>query len=340
VDLRLAAALASGVRRALSRGSMRWVVRRLAVSALLVGAIVSVAFVAQNLVPGGPGAVLEDPRVPREHRERLRAALGIDRPLPERYVRFVGAALRGDWGVSHVNGLPVRQVIVAALPHTLALGLAALGLELGLGLPLGAWAAKRAGGRLDGALRVGSLVLWSLPSFWFGLALLLAFAVRWPLLPAGGASAPGDPGGALSGLRHLVLPALALGLPAAAGTARFVRSALLEVLESPHRLAARARGLSPRRLFWRHELLPAAGPIVEVAGLSTAAVLSGALAVEIVFSRPGLGRLAWDAFVGRDHPVLLAAAALAAVGVVAASALAELLHSAVDPRLRRRSRHA
>lgn len=314
---------------------MRALLRRIAISALLVGAIVSATFVAWSLVPGGPGAMVEDPQIPPAHRERLRAALGIDRPLPERYVRFVAAALRGDWGVSHANGLPVTRVVAAALPHTAALGLAALGLELGLGLSLGAWAAKRAGGRFDAALRGGSLLLWSLPSFWLGLALLLLFAVRWPLFPPGGASPPGGAGGVLSALHHLALPALALGLPAAAGTARFVRSALLEVMESPHRLAARARGLSPRRLFWRHELLPAAGPIVEVLGLSTASVLSGALAVEVVFSRPGLGRLAYDAFVARDHPVLLAASALAAIGVVAASALAELLHAAVDPRLRR-----
>ena len=313
--------------------------RRLAAAAVVLFFVVSAAFVLVEALPGGPGALVEDPRVPASQRERVRAALGLDRPLGVRYVRFLAAAARGDWGVSFAHQRPVTSVVAEAAPHTAALALAALALELALGIPLGLWAARRAGGTADQVVRGLSLALWSIPSFWLALALLVGLALRAPLFPAGGLATPGSetwPFAArlADALRHLALPALALGLPAAAGTARFARAALLEVAREPFLLAARARGLSRSALFFRHTLRPASASLVELAGLSAVALLSGSLAVEIVFSRPGLGRLAYDALASRDYPVLLASTALAASAVVAASLASELLQSALDPRLR------
>ena len=323
----------------------RHLLSRLLTAGVLLWLVLTASFALLHALPGGPGAVVEDPRVPPAQRVRLRAVLGLDRPLPERYARFLAAAARGDWGISFSSQRPVTRVLADAAPHTLALGAAALALEFLLGVPLGVAAARRAGSALDHGVRALSLVLWSIPSFALALALLLVFALEWTWFPAGGPSTPGAAAWPLlprlgDRLAHLALPALALGLPAAAATARFVRAALLEVAGSPHLVAARARGLHRRTIFLRHALLPAAGPMVELAGLSCAALLSGTLAVELIFARPGLGRAAFDALAARDYPVLLGATALSAAGVLAASFAAELLHAAVDPRRRARFERA
>jgi peptide/nickel transport system permease protein len=318
-----------------------FVLRRTVAAVLLVWLVVTATFGLLHLLPGGPGALTEDPRVAPRQRLALRAVLGLDRPLAERYGRFLAAAARGDWGISFAQQRPVAAMIAESAPHTAALAGAALALELVVGVPLGALAARRAGRALDHALRAAALALWSLPAFWLGLALLLAFAVGWPLLPAGGLASAGAADWPWSsrlgdGLAHLVLPALALGLPAAAGTARFARAALLEVGGEPFVLAGRARGLPRTTLFFRHSLRPASATLVELAGLSAAGLLSGSLAIEVVFSRPGLGRLAHDALAARDYPVLLAVTALAAAAIVAAGLAADLLHAALDPRSRSR----
>jgi len=314
--------------------------RRIGRSLLVFLFVLSAVFVLLELLPGGPGAVTEDARVPADQQQRLRHVLGLDRPAPERYVRFLVAAVHGDWGVSFSSQRPVAGLVAEAARPTLELGAAALAIEFLLGVPLGALAARWAGGRFDRLLRGGSLLLWSVPSFWLGLAMVLVFAVLLPWAPAGGIAAAGGVAGGgaartLDTLAHLALPALALGLPAAAGLARFARSALLEVAGEPFVLAARARGLPPLRLFVRYELLPASASLIQLLGFSVGSLLSGALAIEIVFSRPGLGRLTYDALAARDYPVLLATAALAAAMVLAASVVAELLHAMLDPRVRR-----
>jgi peptide/nickel transport system permease protein len=318
----------------------RFLARRAFSALAVVWIVVTAAFALMQALPGGPGALTEDPRVPVAQRARIRAALGLDSPLPARYLRFLSSAARGDWGVSFASQRPVRKLLAEATPPTLMLAGAALAMELLLGVPLGALAARRAGRFCDHAVRALSLLLWSLPSFWLGLLLLILFALRWPLFPAGGASSAAGvalsaPTGPIDLLRHLVLPAAALGLPAAAATARHVRALLREGADETFLLAARARGVGPTRLLARHLLLPASAPIVELAGLSAAALLSGALAVEVVFSRPGLGRLAYDALAARDYPVLLAVTTASAAAVVVASFLSDSTQAAIDPRHRR-----
>lgn len=315
------------------------IARRLAGTAALLLLVLTGAFAILEALPGEPGAVFEDPGVAPGQRARLRQIYGLDRPAPERLLRFYRGALAGDWGTSLASHRPVTEVFAAAIPWTLLLALAALAIEFGLALPVGLWAARRAGDVGDHLLRAGSLLLWTLPSFWLGLLLLLGFAYQWGLLPPGGVSTPGAEAWpplarAFDTLRHLVLPALALGLPAAAATARFVRASLLDVAGEPYLLAARARGLAPRTILWRHALRSAASPIVQSFGLSLAALFSGALAVEVVFGWPGLGRVTYEALAARDYPVLLAGATLSATAVLAGSFVAEVVHLALDPRVR------
>jgi peptide/nickel transport system permease protein len=313
-------------------------VRRLAGTGARILLVATAAFLLVRALPGGPGAIPEDPRVPPAHADRLRELWGLDRPIAEQYARFLVSAAAGDWGPSLAQNRPAFDVVLDALPWSLALGLAALALELAGGLALGAAAARRPGGVLDHLLRLTTLGIYAVPGFWLALLLLATFAVRFPILPAGGtpASAAGAPWAAsLAELaRHLALPALAIGLPAAAATARFVRAALIEVAAEPFVLAARARGLAPRAVFFRHALKAAAGPLLQNLGFSIGALLSGSLAVEIVFSWPGLGRAAYDALLARDYTVLVACATLSATAVVAGSALAELAHAITDPRTR------
>jgi peptide/nickel transport system permease protein len=320
----------------------RYLLRRLGASLVLVVLVVTITFFLLHLAPGSPvdylllGAVREGGLA----HDRLERALGLDRPLFEQYLHWLGAAARGDLGTSFVQGRPVARVIGAALPNTLLLGLAALLVEYALALPLGVWAARRRGRAVDHGVRVISLLLYSLPVFWLGLMAILLFAYRWPVLPAShmfSAGAADLPAGArlVDLLRHLVLPATVLGLAAAGGTLRFVRGSLLEVLAQDFVRTARAKGLGEGRVVVVHALRNALAPVLQVLGVSLPTLLNGSLVLEVVFSWPGLGQVAFRALTTRDYPVILAATAVSAVLVVAGSLLADLLHAAADPRLRR-----
>lgn len=312
---------------------------RLLAALLAVWIVLTAVFFLLHLLPGEPGAVFEDPRVPQEQRARLRAVYGLDRPLAEQYLRWIGGAVRGEWGYSFSQHRAVGQILRESAPRTLLLSSAGLVLELVLGLALGVAAAARAGSLFDRATRLMSITIWSLPTFWFGLMLLAAFAVAWPLFPPGAmrsvdAGSLGAGRRAIDILWHLALPAATIGLPAAAATARFVRSTVLERLSEPFIQSARARGLSARRVLWTHALRAGLAPLAQLAGLSLAALLSGTIAVEVIFAWPGIGRATFDALVARDYPLLLAGTALSAGFVLVGSFLAEALQAWLDPRLR------
>lgn len=316
-----------------------FLVRRLAASAVLLLLLLSLTFLLLHLAPGEPGQVLLDPRVPTEQAERLARVYRLDRPLAEQYAAWIGAFVRGRWGVSFVHQRPVAELLAAAVPPTLLLAGAALAVEHLLGLALGILAARRAGGRGDRWLRLLCVALYSLPVFWLGLMALLLFSLRWPLFPPGGlasldAASLGLGARLLDRLHHLALPALVLGVTAAGGTARFVRSGLVESLAEEHVVAARAKGASESRVLWVHALRPSLGPLLHVAGLSLPFLLSGSLVAEVVFSWPGMGRLAYEAIRTQDYPVVLAATALTGAMVVVGNLAADLAHAAADPRVR------
>lgn len=319
-----------------------YLLRRVAGALLLVFLVVSLTFFLLHAAPGSPADSLLD-RSSAGHAEakaRLERALGLDRPILEQYADWLGGAARGDLGSSFATGRPVARVLAEALPNTLLLGLAALLVDYALSLPLGVWAARRRGRAADQVLRVASLALYSIPVFWLGLMALLLLAFRWPLFPAGhmlSAGAEALPAGErlLDLLHHLALPALVLGLATAGGTLRYVRGSLAEALDQDYVRTARAKGLGERRVVVVHGLRNALAPILQLLGVSLPALLNGSLIAEVVFSWPGVGRLAYQAITTRDLPLTLGATALAAVLVVAGSLAADLLHAAADPRLRR-----
>jgi peptide/nickel transport system permease protein len=319
-----------------------YLLRRVAGALLLVFLVVSLTFFLLHAAPGSPAdyLLLGEGAGQAEAKARLERALGLDRPILEQYLAWLGGVARGDLGSSFATGRPVARVLAEALPNTLLLGFAALLVDYALALPLGVWAARRRGRAGDQALRVASLVLYSIPVFWLGLMALLLLAFRWPLFPAGhmlSAGAETLPAGErlLDLLHHLALPALVLGLATAGGTMRYVRGTLAEALDQDYVRTARAKGLGERRVVVVHGLRNALAPILQVLGVSLPALLNGSLIAEVVFAWPGVGRLAYQAISTRDLPLTLGATALSAVLVVAGSLAADLLHAAADPRLRR-----
>lgn len=316
-----------------------FLLRRLAASLLLLALVLTTLFFLLHLAPGDPTRASEDFRIPAEQRERLRQIYGLDRPLPEQYLTWMGAVLRGDWGISLSQQRPVVTVLAEAVPPTLLLASAALLVEYGVALALGIAAARRRGSAFDHGVRIASLLLYSQPVFWLGLMAVLLFSYAWPVLPAShmrsvDAAEMSALGRFFDAGRHLVLPALVLGLTQAGATARFVRASLIEVLGQDYIRAARAKGLSERRVVWVHGVRTALPPLIQLFALSLPALLSGSLVTEVVFSWPGLGRLTHVAIQARDYPLILASTALSAILVLAGNLLGDLLLALADPRVR------
>ncbi len=317
-----------------------FLLRRTAASLLLVFLLVTVLFFLLHLAPGEPAELFINPRTSPERQAQLIALYGLDRPLAEQYLRWLGAvALTWDWGSSFTHGRPVTRVLAEALPNTLLLALTAFAIDLGLSLVLGLVAARRRESGWDHAIRSGSLLLFAVPVFWLGLMAILLFAYVLPVFPAGHMlSADASQ---LSGWRragdlawHLVLPATVLALSSFGGNLRLLRSSLLEILDQDYIRMARAKGLSERRVLLVHALRNASVPLLQLAAVSLPLMLNGSLALEVVFSWPGVGRILFGAINGADYPLILAGTALSGALVVAGSLAADLAHAALDPRVR------
>ena len=317
----------------------RYLARRLAASLLLLFLVLTATFFLVQLAPGDPVAILADPRLPRAERERMASLYGLDRPVAVQYAAWLGAAGRGDWGTSFVHRRPVTDVLAEALPATLLLGLGGLAVQYAVGVPLGIAAARRRGGLLDGSLRIGALLLYSMPTFWLALMAILLFAYAVPLFPPShmrsiGAAALGGGARLADLLHHLALPALVLGLTSAGETVRFVRNQMIGVLQEDYIRTARAKGLSERRVIWIHALPNALVPVVQLLGLALPGLLNGVLILEVIFSWPGMGGLVFQSILARDFPLIMAATAFSGLLVIAGTLLADLLHALLDPRVR------
>lgn len=317
-----------------------FLVKRLSQAVLVAVVAATIAFFLLRLAPGDPfAATLENPSIGPEVREQWRAHFGLDRPIGEQYVRFLAGAVRGDLGPSVAQSRPAWHVIRDALPHTLLLMGSALVIAFAGGIMLGAWQAVHRDERAERITSGGTLVLYSMPELWLALAMLLVFSVKLRWFPVGGAQDPlawlMSPGERLlDRLHHLVLPMLVLALVHGAAIARFQRDALVEVLDDIHLNAARSRGLSERRVLYRHALRAALSPVTTLLGLSLPALLGGAVLVEQVFSWPGMGFVAINAISQRDYFVVTGVVVAGGVMAATGSLLADVLHSLVDPRVR------
>ena len=320
---------------------IRWLGRRIAQAVLTFAIAVVLMFVLMRLAPGDPLSRLQDGRpMSVEEMERLRAIYRLDQPIHEQFVEFVEGVLAADLGTSIEHGLPVTTLLASRLPATLLLGGAVILLNFTLGLWLGVRQAVRRGGRADRALTVLSLAGYATPSFWLGLVLAWLVGIRLDWLPVAGMRDPLLPpdaswlARALDVGRHLALPALTLSIVTIAGTMRYQRAALLEVLRLPYIGTARAKGLPERAVVWRHAWRNALFPVITLFGLWLPLLVTGSVFVEMVFAWPGLGSLAAGAVSSRDYPLVMGAALLAAALVVTASLLTDLAYALLDPRVR------
>lgn len=318
----------------------RFLAVRLLQSAATVVVVITLTFVLIHLAPGDPLAAGADVPVAAEVRAQLRRNFGLDRPLWERYVRYVARLSRGDLGYSFAEHRPVRDAIRERALNTVVLAGAGLAVMFTLGVAIGVVQGARPGTRRDDLLSAVTLVLYSTPVFWLGLVLLLIFAETLGWLPVGGAIDPvrhaqlSFAGRVGDRALHLILPALTLGLSGAGVAARYQRGALLEVMGQDFVRAARAKGLARRTVLWRHALRNALLPTITLFGLAFPVLLSGAVLVETVFAWPGLGKFAVDAIARRDYYVVTATGIVAAVMVIIGNLLADLLYRVADPRVR------
>jgi len=301
----------------------RFLLKRLVQAALTILGVATLIFFLQRLT-GDPTYLLVPETATKADIDAMRHALGFDRPLIAQYLDFITRLAHGDLGRSIVQNVDVSTIIASRLPYTLALALGALLVACGLGIPVGIALAFWRGRVASYLLSLLVLAAQSMPTFWSGILLILVFAVTLGWLP------PSSTGG----IEHLVMPSVALGLLSMATFARITRTALLDELGKDYVRTARARGVGGARLLFRHLLRNASTPVISVAAIEISNLLAGAVIVETVFAWPGLGQVTVQSIFARDFLVVQGVVLLGAFVTVALNLLADLLYSAVDPRIR------
>jgi peptide/nickel transport system permease protein len=312
-----------------------------------------IVFVMMALTPGDPVQIMiGDQSITPEQEAELRRGLGLDRPIVERFFIFLGNALQFDFGDSFYHRRPVADVIAERLPATIELSLVALIVALVTAIPLGVLAAIKRNSVFDRLATVGSLLGVSLPGFWFGILLIMLFAVHLQILPVSGRIGYDNEITAITGFllidtllhgdlaafgdacRHILLPAITLGLPMTAILMRVTRASMLEVMRQDYVTFADAKGLPRRRVLYRHALKNALIPTVSVAAIETGSLLGGNMIVETVFGWPGLGRLVVESIFLRNYPLVQAAVLLYAVTYVLLNFVADILYTVLNPRVK------
>ncbi|GMV10883.1 MAG: peptide ABC transporter permease [Gemmatimonadota bacterium] len=325
---------------------MRTLIQRGVEALLLFWLVVSLTFLLVHLAPGDAADLLVSPSASADEVARLRRSLGLDRPIPEQYARWVGGVLRGDLGDSFALREPVTRVLARALPVSLGLGGTSLALTFVLGVGVGLYQAARRGRWPDRVLGIVGISIFAAPSFWLALALVALFTSgaswwgfpEWLRLPAFGVRSPASTAtgwdAAVEVTCHAILPVTVLTAIGAAGMARYARSAALDLAGSDWVRTARAKGLGERRVLGRHVLANAAPPLVVLFALALPGVVAGSVFVEGIFAWPGMGRAMLSAIASRDYPVVMGATIAYAALVIAANALADVALHLLDPRRR------
>lgn len=331
---------------------LRLVERLLQLIPVLLGISV-IVFAMMALTPGDPVQImLGDSLADQAQRDSLRRDMGLDLPVVERFFRFLGNALTGNFGLSFFHRRPVMDVILERLPATIELTLVAMFIAIAVAVPLGVIAAVKRDSLLDRVATVGSMLGVSMPGFWFGILLILLFAVNLHILPVSGrigfghevkmatgfvlidTLVAGRLDSFLDALRHMLLPAVTLGLAMSALLMRVTRTSMLEALSQDYVTFAEAKGLSRLRVVGRHALKNALIPTVTVAAIETGSLLGGNMIIETVFGWPGLGRLVVEAIFSRNYPLVQAAVLIYATTYVLLNFLADLLYTVLNPKVR------
>lgn len=318
----------------------RYLGQKLIYLLLTLIAVLATNFVIFHLMPGDPVThIARGQHLDAAAVDRLRAYYGFDKSLIHQFATYAGNLAQGDLGYSYTYSAPVGPIVLEALSNTLILVTASTLLVVILGILIGVFAASRRGTHTDGGLVIGSLVFWSLPTFWVGMLLIFVFAVVLGWLPIAGmytadALYPTVFSRISDLARHLVLPTLAMVLVDIAQFVLITRSSLLATLSEDYMTTARAKGLTPRRVLWRHGVRNALLPVVTATTLYASALVGGTIQVETVFSWPGMGQLIYLSVVRRDYPVMEACFLIFAVVVVLANFASDLVYRRLDPRVR------
>lgn len=316
----------------------RYIVRRILWAIPLIWALSTITFFFVHLAPGDPLALYANPDISPETVELIRKNYGLDEPLTVQYGKWLWSTLRGDFGVSFRAFRPVKDILAETLPNTFQLTFCALLFNVIIGVCIGIITAVKRGTVTDFGVTVGSLFVYSIPSFWLGLMMILLFSYLLGWLPSSqmqSIHAAGFGWGHLlwDRILHLIMPVFVLGIAAAAGTARYMRSSMLDVLSQDYIRTARAKGLPERAVILKHAMKNALIPIVTLMGLYLPFLLGGSVVVEYIFGWPGMGRLSVNAIFARDYPVILATNFMYACLVVAGNMLSDILYACVDPRI-------
>jgi peptide/nickel transport system permease protein len=303
---------------------LRYVAKRIGASLLIVFGITLVSFMLSFLIPADPVAMIAGRNSTAEQRQIIRHELGLDRPIYSQYASYLGRFVQGDLGRSYARKSDVTSLILSRLPATLLLTIGAIIAELLIGIPAGLYAATRRGTRADKAIMTASFVGVSAPQFVVGLLLLYIFAYQLSWLPMSG----------FGTLRHLILPALTLGIAGGGWYSRMMRSTMIDVLRQDYIRTARAKGVPGWQVVCKHALRNAILPIIAMIGIDIGFFMSGAVIVESVFGWPGIGQLAWQAIQSLDIPVIVGVTTVAAVFIVLGNLLADLVAPFIDRRIR------
>ncbi|QPC81331.1 ABC transporter permease [Phototrophicus methaneseepsis] len=309
----------------------RYILQRLFLAVVVILGVTFVVFMIVQIVPGDPARVVLGPYASDESVAGLRERLGLNRPFFEQYFTWLGGIVQGDFGQSLLNGQDVATQLLGRVGPSLELAFVSLFIGLAIAFPIGIISAIRPGSAIDIVATLFSQIGVSVPTFWMGILLMIFFSLTLGVLPPGGytpfSEDPGD------WLAHIILPAFTAGFVSASIQTRFIRSAMLDILNANFIQTARAKGLSERAVIIRHAMRNAMINIVTIIGLQITALFSGLVIVEVVFSWPGLGRLALNAVLERDYPMLQGAVFVVALVVTIVNLLIDLLYFVLDPRI-------
>ncbi len=308
----------------------RYLLKRLGMTVIVILIVMIFLSLLVQIVPGDPVRTLLGPRATPDLVISVRSQMELDKPIYIQVAHFIWNALHGDLGKDFWTGRPIAQAIGDVLGHTIILALSSLGLAVILGIPLGVFSATHPNSWIDRILAVTSISFITIPSYVAALLLLLVFAVNLHLFPAIGLGKPGDVG---DYIRHLVLPAISLAITWVGYLARLVRTSLLEVLNTNYIRAAKSFGLKERVIFYKYALKNALIPTVTVLGVGLGSMMGGAMFVEVIFSRPGMGTLIYEAINGRNFPTVRAGVLVVALLFILANLIADLINSWLDPRI-------
>jgi peptide/nickel transport system permease protein len=301
----------------------RYIVARLGQGVIALFFLVTLVFVLARLIGNPVDMMLPSDATPAD-REAMIRKLGLDRPYYVQYAEFMGGVLKGDVGESFSLGKPVMELFLSRFPNTIRLATVAMTIAMVFGFALGVASGTHRGSPIDHLCRAVSVIGMSAPAFWVGLMLMLIFAVRLDLLPVA----------RMEGPESYILPGITLSFVTLAGTARLIRSSMIDALDSEYVKLARIKGVSPNVVVWKHCLRNALLPVVTFAGVHLAGLLNGSVVIESVFAWPGVGRLIYQGILGRDYPLVQGCLLIVGFMIIAINLAVDILYSYIDPRIR------